>query len=78
MEHQHRQERLDENLLSVEGLLLLLLVLGLCGVDGFLLDAAFFPWINQTFQIGLTSNMCESFLLSYLALEAVTSDYILV
>ena len=40
MEHQHRRERLDENLLlSVDGLLLLLLVLGLCGVDGFLLDA---------------------------------------
>jgi len=37
MEHQHRRERLDENLLlGVDGLLLL--VLGMSGVDGFLLD----------------------------------------
>jgi hypothetical protein len=34
MEHQHRRERFDENLLlSVDGLLL-----GLCGVGRFLLD----------------------------------------
>jgi len=37
MEYQHRRERLDENLLlGVDGLLLL--VLGVCGVDGFWLD----------------------------------------